>query len=160
MTQAGRLGRARARTPGLRQDQGQAGPAAGAGRRGARTARVHDEPAVAPADGEAPALDAQAGDLALLQQVLQPREVLDAPREAPLERLAAAGAGAGAAAAAQAAARAAGGAGLGGLERAARALPAVLPAEARALLDDVVRRRKHGAAVLRAAGCLVACAES
>ena len=53
----------------------------------ARTTRVHDETAVAPADRKPPALDAQAGDLALLQQVLQAREELDAPREAPLVRL-------------------------------------------------------------------------
>ena len=55
-----------------------------------RTTRVHDEAAGAAADREAAGLDAQPGDLALLQQVLEPREVLDAPHKRAVVRVRAA----------------------------------------------------------------------
>lgn len=45
------------------------------------TTRVDDEAAVSPSDGEPPALDAQARDLPLLQQVLEAGEGLNAPHE-------------------------------------------------------------------------------
>ena len=46
---------------------------------------VDDEAAVAATDGEAPGLYAEAGDLALFEDVLQLREVVDAPDEFPLD---------------------------------------------------------------------------
>ena len=52
-----------------------------------RTSRVDDEAAFAAPHLEAATLDAHARDLALLQQLLEPREVLDAPRELALEHL-------------------------------------------------------------------------
>lgn len=49
--------------------------------RGDGTSRVNDQAAVPVADLEVSALYAQRSDLAFLQQVLQSREVLDAPHE-------------------------------------------------------------------------------